>query len=162
MAEENIKETILTIVFVILSILATIFLVVGINEQTKSYEKTNKAEDIKMFETENEHYRDKTANNSKQIILEFDGNVSKTTNKAIMNYLSNVNGKLVSINTETTSENKLGGGGAIVAGGAVIPVTTTRREEKSKTIYVIQVPRNAKFSENLQERIDRYLIFRKP
>lgn len=77
------------------------------SQDLAKYNETEKAEYTKMFATRNKDYKDQTKEDSIQVILEFSEDNSKDANLAVMNYLSNVNGKLLSINGKSVSKNTL-------------------------------------------------------
>lgn len=64
----------------------------------EKYKQEEKVENEKIFATRNKDYKDLTQEDSTQIILEFSEYNSKDANLAVMNYISNINGKLLSIN----------------------------------------------------------------
>lgn len=68
------------------------------SQDLAKYNETEKAEYTKMFATRNKDYKDQTKEDSVQVILEFSEYNSKDANLAVMNYLSNVNGRLLAIN----------------------------------------------------------------
>ena len=87
---------------------------------------------------------------------------AKRANVAIVNYLSNVGGELVSVNDITTSkstinpvfgaspsEDGLNMGVGFVGGSKI----------DSKSQYTVLVPVDAKLADNLQERLDKYLWY---
>lgn len=128
------------------------------------YNETEKVEYTKMFAIRNKDYKDQTQEDSIQIILEFSEDNSKDANVAIMNYLSNVNGKLLSINGKSVSKDTLNpvvGGMYGQKGGLGLGVGfTSGTDVSTKSIYVLLVPKDAKFADNLQERMDRYLKYK--
>lgn len=128
------------------------------------YNKTEKAEYTKMFATRNKNYRDQTKEDSVQVILEFSDNNSKDANLAVMNYLSNVGGKLLSMNGKSVSKNTLnpviGGMYGGKSGLGLGIGLTTGTDVKTKNVYIILVPKDAKFADDLQERMDRYLKYK--
>lgn len=127
------------------------------------YEKKYMAEDIQMFETQNSKYKDNTGSDSIQVVLEFDEDKSKEANIAVSNYLSNVNGKIISVNGQSTLSNTINpmiGGVYGPNGGGVAMGYSPGVESSNKTVYQILIPKGAKFSDNIQERIDRYLKYK--
>ena len=134
------------------------------SQDLAKYNKTEKSEYTKMFATRNKDYKDQTKEDSIQVILEFSEDNSKDANLAIMNYLSNVNGKLLSINGKSVSKNTLnpvvggmyGAKNGLGLGIGFAPGTDT----STKNVYVILVPKDAKFADDLQERMDRYLKYK--
>lgn len=104
----------------------------------------------------------KVDENSRLIILEVESFHAKRANVAIVNYLSNVGGELVSVNDITTSkstinpvfgaspnEDGLNMGVGFVVGSKI----------DSKSQYTVLVPVDAKLADNLQERLDKYLWY---
>lgn len=122
------------------------------------------AEDKEMFETI-PNYKDETGPDSIQVVLEFDEEESKEANVAVSNYLSHVNGRIASVNGQSTVKNKVGptvGGMIGLKGELGIGLGLgSRAKISNKTVYQILVPNGAKFSNNIQERIDRYLKYKK-
>lgn len=130
----------------------------------EKYKQEEKVENEKIFATRNKDYKDLTQEDSTQIILEFSEYNSKDANLAVMNYISNINGKLLSINGKSIPKSTLkpvvggmygqkGGLGLGLGFSPGIDVTT-------KNVYVLLVPKDAKFADNLQERMDRYLKYK--
>lgn len=130
----------------------------------EKYKQEEKVENEKIFATRNKDYKDLTQEDSTQIILEFSEYNSKDANLAVMNYISNINGKLLSINGKSIPKSTLkpvvggmygqkGGLGLGLGFSSGIDVTT-------KNVYVLLVPKDAKFADNLQERMDRYLKYK--
>lgn len=128
----------------------------------KGYKEKYKEEDDKIFGTYNKDYVKNVDKNSRLIILEVDSSDAKKANVAIINYLSNVGGELVSVNDITTSkstinpvfgaspsENGLNMGVGFVGGSKI----------DSKSQYTVLVPVDAKLADNLQERLDKYLWY---
>lgn len=116
-------------------------------------------EDVQMFAKVNNDYKDETAENSRQIILEFPDYYSKKANVAIMNYISNVNGKLDSVNGVANMHNTINPMLVGVPGSGIGVGATTGVSVSSKSQYIITVPNGAKFSDDLQNRIDRYFKY---
>lgn len=128
----------------------------------KEYKEKYKEEDDKIFGTYNKDYVKKVDENSRLIILEVESFHAKRANVAIVNYLSNVGGELVSVNDITTSkstinpvfgaspsEDGLNMGVGFVGGSKI----------DSKSQYTVLVPVDAKLADNLQERLDKYLWY---
>lgn len=155
----------ITLIMVLLAI-CTFFAKVMTNEYVdfKKYDQNEKVEYTKMFATRNKDYKDQTQEDSTQIILEFSDDNSKYANLAVMNYLSNVGGKLLSINGKSVSKNTLNpviGGMYVEKSGFGLGLgLTTGTDVTNKNIYVLIVPKDAKFADNLQERMDRYLKYK--
>lgn len=128
------------------------------------YNETEKSEYTKMFATRNKDYKDQTQEDSTQIILEFSDDNSKDANVAVMNYLSNVGGKLLSINGKSISKDTLnpviGGMYGGKSGFGLGLGLTTGTDVTTKNVYIILIPKDAKFADDLQERMDRYLKYK--
>ncbi|MBS6535857.1 hypothetical protein [Peptoniphilus harei] len=134
------------------------------SEDLAKYNETEKTEYTKIFATRNKDYKDQTQEDSIQIILEFSEDNSKDANVAVMNYLSNVNGKLLSINGKSVSKDTLnpvvGGMYGKKSGLGLGVGLTPGTDVKTKNVYLVLVPKDAKFSDDLQERMDRYLKYK--
>lgn len=130
----------------------------------KKYDQNEKVEYTKMFATRNKDYKDQTQEDSTQIILEFSDDNSKDANVAVMNYLSNVGGKLLSINGKSISKDTLnpviGGMYGGKSGFGLGLGLTTGTDVTTKNVYIILIPKDAKFADDLQERMDRYLKYK--
>lgn len=128
------------------------------------YKQEEQVEYKKMFGTRNKDYKDQTQEDSLQIILEFSDDNSKDANLAVMNYLSNVNGKLLSINGKSVSKNTInpvvGGMYGAKSGFGLGMGFTSGTDVTTKNVYIILVPKDAKFTDNLQERMDRFLKYK--
>lgn len=162
--EDTLAFIVVLIVF-ILSVSALIAKVITQEyEDFTKYKQEEQTEYTKMFATINKNYKDQTQEDSVQVILEFSNDDSKDANLAVMNYLSNVNGKLLSINGKSVSKNTLnpvfggmyGGKSGFGLGLGLTPGT----DVTTKNVYIILVPKDAKFADDLQERMDRYLKYK--
>lgn len=131
----------------------------GTPKPQKVYVQKYLEEDVQMFAKANSDYKDETAENSRQIILEFSDSYSKKANTAVMNYLSNVNGKLDSVNGVTNVHNTINPVLVGVNGSGIGVGVTAGVSASSKNQYVITVPNGAKFSDDLQDRLDRYFKY---
>lgn len=148
-----------------------IFFIAGLTSFTlnklsyNDYIKEYAEEDKSLFGTYNEECKDLTDNNSRTIILEVDEKNMENANKAVVNYASNVNGRLVSVNNTTIPKSTFNSvvvfgpnsSGNISMGTGV----TTGTKISSKNQYVIAVPTKAKLADNLQERLNQYLEYSK-
>lgn len=124
-------------VFIIILLSFLIFASITYFEGIKriEYNKKYKSEDDKIFGTYNKDYKKIVDENFRQIVLEVDPYRTKNVNVAVTNYISNVGGELVSINSFRIDRHM------------------------DKVQYVISVPIDAKFADNLQERLEMYLRF---
>lgn len=119
-----------------------------------------------IFGEYNDNYTDKVGDgkDAKVLVLEANNNHIKKANKAIVNYLTNVGGKLVSINEKkfTEKESSLKAM-PIILGNLAVPMVGQDDYEvdKSKNTYVVMIPKNAKFADELQEKLDLYVEFSK-
>lgn len=124
------------------------------------YLKDNKSELYKDIENTlnnfNDDYKGKELNNEKtiEILLETSGDNTEF-NKKLSNYLSNVDGKLISINGQ-----KIVREGSLdftmwVANPSMgmLPIHRPDMVEK-KTIYLVKVPNNAKYKNYLQDLLE--------
>lgn len=154
---------VLAMVILSFSVLFVLKMFQGVQDFAK-FKQEEQAEYTKMFATRNKDYKDQTQEDSTQIILEFSDDNSKDANLAVMNYLSNVNGKLLSINGKSVSKNTLnpvvGGMYGEKSGFGLGIGLTPGSEVTTKNVYVLLVPKDAKFSDNLQERMDRFLKYK--
>ena len=119
-----------------------------------------------IFGEYNDNYTDKVGDgkDARVLVLEANNNHTKKANEAIVNYLTNVGGKLVSINEKNFTENESSTRAMpLVLGNIVVPILTKETEEvdKSKNTYVIMIPKNAQFADELQEKLDLYVEFSK-
>lgn len=119
-------------------------------KRSSIYEEQFLEEDKAIFETYNEEYENKTDKDSRRIVVEVNEENVKLANNAIENYISNVNGQLVSLNGKSIIEK------------AWIPLFGTIVDVEKNNVYIIAVPKKAKFSYNLQDRLDKYLKYKKP
>lgn len=152
-------------------VFVAIFFIAGLTQFTlnklsyNDYIKEYAEEDKSLFGTYNEECKDLTDNNSRTIILEVDEKNMENANKAVVNYASNVNGRLVSVNNTTIPKSTFNSvvvfgpnsSGNISMGTGV----TTGTKISSKNQYIIAVPTKAKLADNLQERLNQYLEYSK-
>ena len=127
---------------------------------------SSQAELNEIFGEYNDNYTDKVVDgkDARVLVLEANNNHTKKANEAIVNYLTNVGGKLVSINEKKFTENGSSSRAMpLVLGNIVVPILTEETEEvdKSKNTYVIMIPKNAQFADELQEKLDLYVEFSK-
>lgn len=151
------KELIIFFVFLLLMSITCIGCI-GADEYKEKY----KEEDDKIFGRYNNDYKKIVDENSRLIILEVDSSDAKTANIAIINYISNVGGELVSVNGLQTSKNTINPVFGVTPSEdglnmAVGFVGGSKTDSKSQ--YNILVPVDAKFADNLQERLDKYLWY---
>lgn len=108
-----------------------------------------------IFGQYNDNYTDKVGDgkDARVLVLEANNNHTKKANEAIVNYLTNVGGKLVSINEKkfTEKESSLKAM-TIISGNLVVPMVGQDDYEvdKSKNTYVIMIPKDAQFADELQ------------
>lgn len=119
-------------------------------------------DDAELFGTYNKDYKDLTDEDSVQLIVEFDEKYVEQANRAIVNYLSNVGGKIVKINGKQVSKDTLnlvfGAGtrldGNIGVGAGLMP----GQKIETKNQYLISVPKDAQYADELQKKLDDYII----
>lgn len=151
------KRKIGFLVFLVL-ISITCFSCIGVDKYKEKY----KEEDDKIFGTYNKDYKKNVDEDSRLIILEVDSTDAKRANVAIINYISNVGGEFVSVNALQSSKGTINPVFGFVPGEdgpkmSVGFVGGSRADSKSQ--YTISVPVDAKFADNLQERLDKYLYY---
>lgn len=152
-----------TILFLIVFLLNISFIKYFINKDKDyiNYTELYRDEDIEIFEKYNEDYKNETKSNSRKIILEFDESVVKDANIAVINYISNVNGDIKSINNKQVSKETINPILFSGLGSSNIGIGFTGGIDIiNKNQYIIKVPKKAKFSDNLQSRIDNYLKYK--
>lgn len=148
------------IMFLVFLLIISIFCLgcVGADDYKEKY----KEEDDKIFGTYNKDYKKDVDENSRLIILEVDESNAKRANVAIINYISNVGGEFVSVNGLQSSKNTINPVFGLVPGEdgpkmGVGFVSGSKADRKNQ--YTILVPVEAKFADNLQERLDKYLWY---
>lgn len=127
---------------------------------------SSQAELDEIFGKYNDNYTDKVwdGKDARVLVLEANNNYTKKANEAIVNYLTNVGGKLVSINgKEFTEKESSLKAMPIILGNLAVPMVGQDDYEvdKSKNTYVIMIPKNAQFADELQEKLDLYVEFSK-
>lgn len=103
-------------------------------KRIKEYEENHNAPERDIFRKRSENFVDKVDENSLDIVIEVSAQHLKKAHTGITNYLSNVGGKL-----DDTTENPLRNDGMCM--------------------YFLKVPQGAKFAENLEEELDKYLHY---
>lgn len=98
------------------------------------WERNHNAPEREIFRKRSENFVDKVDENSLDIVVEVPVEQLKKAHTGITNYFSNVGGKL-----DDTTENPLRNGGMCM--------------------YFLKVPQGAKFAENLEEELDKYLHY---
>lgn len=139
---KNNMKIIIVSVLCILVFAACLFALYYIEKQEKTnYEKLY-SDNIELFENYNK-YNTSTNNEDEYVIVSIkvsQANIQKA-DVAIRNYLSNVNGELLS-EKEIVDSN--------LAGILIGPVDTS-------IIYTVKIPKEAKLADNLQESLNKYL-----
>lgn len=103
-------------------------------KRIKEYEENHNAPERDIFRKRSENFVDKVDENSLDIIIKVFTDDIQKAHTGITNYLSNVGGKL-----DKTTENPLCDG--------------------DMCIYFLKVPQGAKFVDNLQEELVKYLKY---
>lgn len=98
------------------------------------WERNHNAPEREIFRKRSENFVDKVDENSLDIVVEVPVEQLKKAHVGITNYLSNVGGKIDK--TEDTTKS----------------ATDTK-------LYYLKVPQGAKFAENLEEELDKYLCY---
>ena len=148
-------------VFMIMAV--TISIIVKFNRRQPKF-NSQRSELNELFAKYNESYENKVKNEDKAkvLILEADDEYTKKANKAIINYLTNVGGKLISINGKDFKVNEeYTETMPIMIGDTLMPWDSREHREvnKSRNTYVVVIPKDAKFADSLQEKLDLYLEF---
>lgn len=124
-------------------------------EGSRKFDKT-KEEDEVLFGKYNNDYEPKVTNEEDGILVTVtldNKYYGEKGNQAIINYLSNVGGKLLSLNgVNVENVNK------VVASGAISVVSLVKEREN---VFTLLVPRDAPAVDNLQERIELYTRYSK-
>lgn len=119
------------------------------------FDKT-KEEDEVLFGKYNNDYKPEVQNEEDGILVTVtldNKYYGEKGNQAIINYLSNTGGKLLSLNgVNVENVNK------VVASGAISVVSLVKEREN---VFNLLVPRDAPAVENLQERIELYTRYSK-
>lgn len=124
-------------------------------EGSRKFDKT-KEEDEVLFGKYNNDYEPKVTNEEDGILVTVtldNKYYGEKGNQAIINYLSNVGGKLLSLNgVNIENVNK------VVASGAISVVSLIKEREN---VFNLLVPRDSPAVDNLQERIELYARYSK-
>lgn len=124
-------------------------------EGSRKFDKT-KEEDEVLFGKYNNDYEPKVTNEEDGILVTVtldNKYYGEKGNQAIINYLSNVGGKLLSLNgVNVENVNK------VVASGAISVVSLIKEREN---VFNLLVPKDAPAVDNLQERIELYTRYSK-
>lgn len=103
-------------------------------KRIKEYEENHNAPERDIFRKRSENFVDKVDENALDIVVEVPVQQLKKAHVGITNYLSNVGGKI-----DKTED-------------------TTKFSNGTK-LYYLKVPQGAKFAENLEEELDKYLHY---
>lgn len=124
-------------------------------EGSRKFDKT-KEEDEVLFGKYNNDYEPKVTNEEDGILVTVtldNKYYGEKGNQAIINYLSNTGGKLLSLNgVNIENVNK------VVASGAISVVSLIKEREN---VFNLLVPRDSPAVDNLQERIELYARYSK-
>lgn len=167
MFEDKLSRYAITGVFVLLIFIVIFACFYMINSEVvdrKHFAET-KVEDEALFGRYNENYEPKVTSeeDGRLVVVDIDAQkYSGRGNKAIVNYISNVGGKLLSVNGVDVE----GSNGTMIP--FAIPGThgmgmmrTGGEEEKKRNVFVLLVPKDAPAVENLEERIRLYAKYSK-
>lgn len=168
---DKVTKGVITFIFVLMIALVGYGTFMAVKSVKKDREKENQftssqTELDEIFGEYNDNYTDKVRDgkDARILVLEVNNNHTKKANEAIVNYLTNVGGKLVSINEKKFTKNESSSRAMpLILGNIVVPILTEETEEvdKSKNTYVIMIPKNAQFADELQEKLDLYVEFSK-
>lgn len=138
-----------------------IFCILGFFVSCADHKKQIQETAEERFETYNEYYQDNTDENSEKIILTVDKKDIKKANSAIINYISNTGGKLVSINGKEMPKdisNHLGNITFDIEGKITIGTATCWKVKVlDSNIYIILLPEDKYPMGKLQDHLDEYL-----
>ena len=167
MLEDDFSRHALIVVFVLMliaMIFATFYIVNGEVVDRNHFAET-KLENEALFGKYNENYEPKVTNEEDGRLVVIDIDAQKyggRGNKALVNYISNVGGKLLSVNGVDVE----GSNGTTIP--FAIPGTPNmgmmrigREEDKKRNVFVILVPKDAPAADNLEERIRLYAKYSK-
>lgn len=159
------KSMTAVIVLVIVAFLLLSFILIRTEVVNRNKFSSTKSEDELLFGKYNNDYKPKVTSEEDGRLVVVDIDAQKYDgrgNKALVNYISNVGGKLLSVNGVDVQ----GSRGAMMP--FAIPGTSGmgmirmgRREEKKRNVFVILVPKDAPAVENLEERIRLYSKYSK-
>lgn len=149
----------------ILVTLFTFFFIIDREVTDRNSLAETKLEDEALFGKYNDDYEPKVTSEKDGRLVVVDIDAQKyggRGNKALVNYISNVGGKLLSVNGVDVK----GSSGSSIP--FVIPGTPNmgmlrmrREEEKKRNVFVILVPKDAPAVNNLEERIELYARYAK-
>lgn len=159
------KSMTAVIVLVIVAFLLLSFILIRTEVVNRNKFSSTKSEDELLFGKYNNDYEPKVTSeeDGRLVVVDIDAQkYSGRGNKAIVNYISNVGGKLLSVNGVDIEDSR----------GTMIPFTIPgtpnmgmmrigREEEKKRNVFVILVPKDAPAVENLEERIKLYSKYSK-
>lgn len=167
MYEDDFSKYVLIGAFVLILIamvFATFYIVNGEVVDRNHFAET-KIENEALFGKYNNDYEPKVTSEEDGRLVVVDIDAQKYDgrgNKAIVNYISNVGGKLLSVNGVDVE----GSNGTMIP--FAIPGTPNmgmlrmgREEEKKRNVFVILVPKDAPGANNLEERIRLYAKYSK-
>lgn len=167
MLEDKFSRYALISVFVMLIFVAlfVIFYMINTEVVDRNHFAETKIENEALFGKYNENYEPKVTNEEDGRLVVVDIDAQKyggRGNKALVNYISNVGGKLLSVNGVDIEGDR----------GTMIPIAIPgtsgmgmmrigREEEKKRNVFVILVPKDAPAANNLEERIRLYAKYSK-
>ena len=168
---DKVTKGVITFIFVLMiaSVGYATFMATGSvkkDEERKKQFTSSQTELDEIFGKYNDNYTDKVGDgkDARVLVLEANNNHTKKANEAVVNYLTNVGGKLVSIDgKEFTEKESSLKAMPIILGNLAVPMISQDDYEvdKSKNTYVIMIPKNAQFADELQEKLDLYVEFSK-
>lgn len=159
------KSMTAVIVLVIVAFLLLSFILIRTEVVNRNKFSSTKSEDELLFGKYNNDYKPKVTSEEDGRLVVVDIDAQKYDgrgNKALVNYISNVGGKLLSVNGVDVQ----GSRGtmmpfAIPGTSGMGMIRMGRREEKKRNVFVILVPKDAPAVENLEERIRLYSKYSK-
>lgn len=159
------KSMTAVIVLVIVAFLLLSFILIRTEVVNRNKFSSTKSEDELLFGKYNNDYKPKVTSeeDGRLVVVDIDAQkYGRRGNKAIVNYISNVGGKLLSVNgVDVEGDRGRLHPIAIPRTSGMGMMRIGREEEKKRNVFVILVPKDAPAVENLEERIRLYSKYSK-
>ena len=159
------KSITAVIVLVIVAFLLLSFILIKAEVVNRNKFSSTKSEDKLLFGKYNNDYKPKVTSEEDGRLVVVDIDAQKyggRGNKAIVNYISNVGGKLLSVNgVDVEGDRGRLHPIAIPGTSGMGMMRIGREEEKKRNVFVILVPKDASVADNLEERIRLYAKYSK-
>lgn len=167
MLEDKFSRYALIAVFVMLISIVVFAIFLMINEEVvdRNHFVKTKIENEALFGKYNNDYEPKVTSEEDGRLVVVDIDAQKyggRGNKALVNYISNVGGKLLSVNgVDIEGDRETMIPIAIPGTSGMGIMRIGREEEKKRNVFVILVPKDAPVADNLEERIRLYAKYSK-